>query len=93
MLCPQCGGLTHRSHTRGFGEKLVKALTSHKTYRCHECGWRGWLPAGDPVKRRHRLWTIVGVLVTLVVTTMIALYVVEKLSGTTTNTTFERPAP
>ena len=93
MLCPQCGGLTHRSHTRGFGEKLVKALTSHKTYRCHECGWRGWLKAGDPAKRRRRLWTIISVLVTLAVTTMLALYVVEKLSGTTPNTSFERRAP
>ena len=93
MLCPQCGGLTHRSHTRGFGEKLVKALTSHKTYRCHECGWRGWLRAGDPVTRRRRLWTVISVLITLLVTTMLALYVVEKLSGTSTSTSFERRVP
>jgi hypothetical protein len=93
MLCPQCGALTHRSHTRGFGEKLVKALTSHKTYRCHECGWRGWLRASDPAKRRRRMWTIISVLVTLVITTLLALYVVEKLSGTTPNASFERRAP
>lgn len=91
MLCPQCGGRTHRSHTRGFGEKLVKALTSHKTYRCHECGWRGWLRTGDPAKRRHALRTIISVLVTLLITTLLALYVVEKLSLPAPNAGFEQP--
>jgi len=81
MLCPQCGAYAHRSHTRGVGEKLVKALTSHKTYRCHECSWRGWLRTGDLSKRRHTLRTIIGVLLTLFVTTLLALYVVEKLAG------------
>jgi predicted RNA-binding Zn-ribbon protein involved in translation (DUF1610 family) len=80
MLCPQCGEHTHRSHTRGFREKLVKALTSHKTYRCHECGWRGWLRTADSSKRRHTLRTIISVLVTLLITTLLALYVIEKLS-------------
>lgn len=80
MLCPQCGGHTHRSHTRGVNEKLVKALTSYKTYRCRECGWRGWLRTGDPSKRRHALRTIISVLLTLLITTLLALYVVEKLS-------------
>jgi len=94
MLCPQCGAHTHRSHTRGFGEKLVKTLTSHKTYRCHECGWRGWLGTGDTVSRRHALRTIISVLVTLLVTTLIALYVVEKLSGASPKAGFEhRQAP
>jgi transposase-like protein len=91
MLCPQCGGHTHRSHTRGFGEKLVRALSSHKTYRCHECGWRGWLRTGDPTKRRHPLRTIIGVLVTLLITTLLALYVVEKLSLPAPNAGFEQP--
>jgi transposase-like protein len=80
MVCPRCGGRIHRSHTRGFREKLVKTLTLHKTYRCLECGWRGWLRTGDSPKRRHTLRTIISVLVTLVVTTLLALYVVEKLS-------------
>lgn len=92
MLCPQCGELTHRSHTRGLGEKVVKALTSHKTYRCHDCGWRGWLrTGGDPVKRRQALRTIISVLVTLLITTLLALYVVEKLSPATPNVDFEQP--
>jgi len=32
-------------------------------------------------KRRHTLRTIIGVLLTLFVTTLLALYVVEKLAG------------
>lgn len=81
MLCPQCGGLTHRSHTRGFDERLVKGLTSYKTFRCHECGWRGWLRgSGGSSKRRYKVRTVISILVTLLITTILALYVVEKLS-------------
>ena len=90
MLCPQCGGHTHRSHTRGFRERLVKGLTSLKTYRCHECGWRGWLRAGDSPHRRNSLRTIISVLVTLLITTLLALYVVDKLSGTSRGGDFEQ---
>ena len=89
-ICPQCGGSIHRSHTRGFSEKLVKALTAHKTYRCHECGWRGWVRVGDSTKRRHRLRTIISVLVTLIITMLLALYVVEKLSLPAPNAGFEQ---
>jgi transposase-like protein len=89
MLCPRCGEITHRSHTRGFSEKLIKALTSHRTYRCHECGWRGWLRSGDPAKRRYRLLTIASVLITLLLTTLLALYVVDKLSPPVPDAHFE----
>ncbi len=85
ILCPQCGGRTHKSHARGFNERLIKALTSHKTYRCHECGWRGWLRRVDSPKPRHSLRTIISILVTLLITTLLALYVVEKLSLPTPN--------
>jgi predicted RNA-binding Zn-ribbon protein involved in translation (DUF1610 family) len=84
MLCPHCGGTTHRSHTRGIKEKLFKSLTSHKTYRCRECGWRGWLRSADDrsFARRNKIRTVISVLITLVVTTLLALYLVDKL-GTT----------
>lgn len=82
MLCPRCGGHTYRSHTRGFNEKLVKTLTSYKTYRCHDCDWRGWLRKIEASERRcHWLRTIIGVLVTLLITTLLALYVVDKLNA------------
>ena len=91
MICPQCGERTYRSHTRGFKEKLVKGLTSHKTYRCHECGWRGWLRTGDAAKRRQAVRTIISVLVTLLITTLLAIYVVDKLSMPAANPGFEQP--
>ncbi|HLF83129.1 MAG TPA: hypothetical protein VI837_03035 [Blastocatellia bacterium] len=66
-------------------------MTSHKTYRCHECDWRGWLRTADSTKRRRTLRTIISVLVTLAITTLLALYVVEKLSLPAPNPNFEQP--
>lgn len=78
--CPHCGGRAHRSHTRGLREKLTRVLTSKKLYRCRECNWRGWLRHRDSSKRGHPVRTIIGILVTLLITTLLALYIVEKLS-------------
>lgn len=42
--CPRCGKMNlHRSHSRTFGEKLRKLTTLRRPYRCHSCGWRGWV--------------------------------------------------
>ena len=79
ILCPRCVARTHRSRTRGLNEKLVKALTSYEPYRCQECGWRGWLRNNDPLRQRHALRTVISVLITLVITTLLALYLIEKL--------------
>lgn len=50
MICPHCGKTEriHRSHSRGFIEKVVKSVTPYKIYRCHDCNWRGWLVPGSP---------------------------------------------
>src|SRR5258706_9973278 len=80
MLCPQCGGHTHRSHTRGFREKLVKTLTSHKTYRCRECGWRGGIRRVGASKGRPTLRTIISGFGNPLITTLLPLYLVGKLS-------------
>lgn len=82
-MCPKCGSPVHRSRTRGLGEKLVKTLTANRTYRCFECGWRGWLQATDisqlrESRRRRLVRTIVSVLVTILVTALIALYLVRN---------------
>lgn len=43
VACPACGDFTlYRSHARDFGERLRKAFTHSRPYRCHRCGWRGW---------------------------------------------------
>ena len=42
--CSSCRSLSlHRSHTRNVFERLRKAHTPKRPYRCDECGWRGWL--------------------------------------------------
>ena len=82
LFCPECGERVHRSHSRGLKEKLFKALTSYRAYRCRDCGWRGWFGKSNVLIRRSTLRTIISVLLTLILTSIIALYVVEKLSPT-----------
>ena len=82
-MCPKCGGPVHRSRTRGISERLVKMLTANRTYRCFDCGWRGWLETNDvsqlsESRRRRLVRTIISVLVTILVTALLALYLVRK---------------
>lgn len=42
--CPKCGEFSlYRSRARTFRESLKKKFTSKRPFRCHRCGWRGWL--------------------------------------------------
>jgi hypothetical protein len=42
--CPECHNTSlFRSRHRGALELLRKNFTKKRTYRCHKCGWRGWL--------------------------------------------------
>jgi DNA-directed RNA polymerase subunit RPC12/RpoP len=94
LLCPQCGGRTHRSHANRFHERLIRSLTSYKVYRCHECGWRGWLRnRKSSSKRRHALRTIIGLLVTLLITTLLALYLIEKLNAQAPGSNYHQQVP
>ncbi|HJQ68491.1 MAG TPA: hypothetical protein VKA70_05950 [Blastocatellia bacterium] len=72
LPCPDCGGHIHRSHTRGFNERLVRSLTPYRTYRCHECGWRGWLTKSNsilrPQTRRALIQTGISLLATIILT-------------------------
>jgi predicted RNA-binding Zn-ribbon protein involved in translation (DUF1610 family) len=41
--CPACHCYAiYRSKLRGF-EHVKKFFTAERPYRCHDCGWRGWL--------------------------------------------------
>ena len=42
--CPSCNstGNLRRSHSRNQLEKFLNHLTIYKTYRCKNCGWRGY---------------------------------------------------
>jgi predicted RNA-binding Zn-ribbon protein involved in translation (DUF1610 family) len=42
--CPRCLEQSlYRSRHRGAWESLKRKLTGRRVYRCHKCGWRGWL--------------------------------------------------
>lgn len=42
--CPQCKGVeVHRSKARNMLERYWKIRTPKRLFRCHVCGWRGWL--------------------------------------------------
>lgn len=43
QCCPRCGGIVHRSRSRNWSERLLKALRWERLYRCDGCEWRGWL--------------------------------------------------
>lgn len=80
QACPACGWRIHHSHTRGFKEKLIRAITAYKMYRCRECGWRGWLGKPALVTAQHRVRTVITVLVALLLTLLLALYLAEQTS-------------
>jgi predicted RNA-binding Zn-ribbon protein involved in translation (DUF1610 family) len=79
-VCPACGWRIHHSHTRGVKERFVRAVTPFKMYRCRECGWRGWMSKASVSVGKHRLRTLLIVILALLITLLVALYLVEKLS-------------
>ena len=79
-VCPDCGWRIHHSHTRGLKEKVVRAVTRYKMYRCRECGWRGWMAKASAPMSKHRLRTTLIILLGMLLTLLLALYLVEKLS-------------
>lgn len=81
MVCPQCGSRAHRSHSRNFRETAVKSVTSYKTYRCTDCGWRGMLARDKknsaPVEWRITLIWLAGIVTAL----LIGLYAAKVLAA------------
>jgi len=69
----------------------VKFVSSYRAYRCHECGWRGWFGRRNVFIRKAMLRTIISLLVTLIITTLVALYLVERLSGPAAPTEIQQP--
>lgn len=44
FCCPACGATAlRRSHHRNIFEAIRKRITNSRAYRCHRCGWRGWV--------------------------------------------------
>lgn len=49
LNCPQCRHeALHHSRPRSAFERLRRRLTGRIPFRCHGCGWRGWLVEPDP---------------------------------------------
>ena len=80
-ICPACGLSVHRSHSRGWTEKLIRAVSSYRPYRCHDCGWRGWFGKGNTTSRKNRQRTIVSLLITILITTLLALYLIDRMTA------------
>lgn len=77
QFCPKCGNSLHRSRSRSFLEKLLKGFSNLKPYRCHECGWRGWLATTryKPVNAHTRkLQSIALTLLVILGVTLLAIY-------------------
>lgn len=69
--CPKCGEYHyHKSHARDWYERLRKSLFNHRVFRCHECGYRGWIRIsklkGRAEKRMVFIYIVVLVIASLV---------------------------
>lgn len=43
-VCPECRmSFLHRSHARSYFERSRRSWSDKRPFRCHGCGWRGWL--------------------------------------------------
>ncbi|HEY6212994.1 MAG TPA: hypothetical protein VIW45_11955 [Vicinamibacterales bacterium] len=43
-VCPRCGQpKLHHSRAKGAFERFRRHFTDRVPFRCHGCGWRGWL--------------------------------------------------
>lgn len=74
-VCPECRSQVQRSHSRGARERLVRALTSYKAYRCHDCGWRGWYSKRRSKFTVIRRMNVVSILLGLLASIAVALFV------------------
>ena len=53
--CPRCGSpRARRSASRNLEERLIRALTLFRPYRCRDCGHRGWRWRGVTATWRQR---------------------------------------
>ncbi len=72
--CPQCSavGSLHRSRSRNMREQIIRRLTFFKTYRCKECGWRGF--RSTLVLTKKSLKSLLLYIVLIILTAYLAQY-------------------
>jgi len=79
MICPMCGENIHRSHSRGYRERLIKKITEYKTYRCSKCGWRGMAAPSKIQNKRGLLRTVIFWIAGVILALLIGVYAVYDL--------------
>lgn len=74
MKCPECNktGSLHRSRSRNMLEQIIRHTTFMKTFRCNECGWRGFRSTVVITKKSIRTLTIYFILI--LITAILARY-------------------
>lgn len=74
--CPECktAGSLHRSRSKNLYEQILRRITFLKTYRCKECGWRGF--RSTVVVTRKSIRSIVIYLIIILVTAFLARYLI-----------------
>lgn len=79
--CPECGkyGTLHRSRTRNLWENILKATTIIRTYRCKQCGWRGYRSLITVTTRSFRVLLIY--LFVILIVAYIVKNVVARMIG------------
>ena len=74
--CPQCKsvGTLHRSRTKNMYEQIIRRTTFLKTYRCKECGWRGF--RSTLIFTRKSIRHIIIYSIIIIITALIARYLI-----------------
>lgn len=71
--CPKCGEYSfHKSHTRNSYERFIKKVFRRRPYRCHDCGYRGWISSSalKPKLTLKQLMIYFGVFIIAIIFSM-----------------------
>ena len=73
--CPKCGEFNlYRSRSRSHIEKAIKIFLPMRTYRCHDCNWRGWMNKRKMAGKRSLMQSILIYLVIFIITLALAYF-------------------
>ncbi|MFA7228990.1 MAG: hypothetical protein WC061_08140 [Melioribacteraceae bacterium] len=77
-VCPECSrtGTLHKSRSRTMTEQIIRRVTFFRTYRCKECGWRGYRSTIITTKKSYR--TIAVYLLLIAFTAVIARFIISR---------------
>ena len=78
--CPNCKsiGTLHRSRTKNMFEQIIRRISFFKTYRCKECGWRGF--RSTLIFTRKSIRQVFIYLIIIIITAIIARYLIVNFA-------------